>query len=521
MKTRRRANLLFTLLLIGYTLYGLTFIWQSSTVIEGKRYFLLFDDAMISMQYAKNLAAGHGAVWMVGTQPVEGYTNPLWVSYMALFHLLPIDHAVISVFIQLSGLLILLLNLIFVRRITDELTPESPLVGVLAAFLTATYFPLNIWAWLGLEPGILTLLLSVSVWLLIANLKRGAFSSLPYLILGLSTLIRLDAFVACSVVILVLALTDPEYRRRHLMVGLLSLVSFIGLQTLIRLAYYGDVLPNTYYLKVEGYPTLLRIGIGVYHFFNYVIGMNWLVWLLPFSVWLFRRDRIVVLLTALYAGQAAYSAYVGADMWETWGGANRFISVAMPLFFILMAVGLRYLYQAIFTALKGNVRRGRMLLNLASLVLIVLITVNLNSLNGEGVAQALLLKVTPHVDAITKLLRESLFLEKATKPTATLAVVQAGVISYFLDRPMYDTLGKGDRYIAHLPTHEDIGWLPGHMKWDYAYTFGQLKPDVIVQVWKHEEEAAPYLVDYQPFQFGERTMYFRKDSPNVNWDALQ
>ena len=33
---------------------------------------VLFEDAMISMRYARHLAAGHGLVWNIGEAPIEG-----------------------------------------------------------------------------------------------------------------------------------------------------------------------------------------------------------------------------------------------------------------------------------------------------------------------------------------------------------------------------------------------------------------------------------------------------------------
>jgi hypothetical protein len=39
---------------------------------------LLFDDAMISMRYARNFAEGYGLIWNPGQAPIEGYTNWLW-----------------------------------------------------------------------------------------------------------------------------------------------------------------------------------------------------------------------------------------------------------------------------------------------------------------------------------------------------------------------------------------------------------------------------------------------------------
>ena len=46
-----------------------------------------------------------------------------------------------------------------------------------------------------------------------------------------------------------------------------------------------------------------------------------------------------MLLAGLFLLQLAYSIHVGGDAWEWWGhGANRFVVVAMPLFFILASL---------------------------------------------------------------------------------------------------------------------------------------------------------------------------------------
>jgi hypothetical protein len=42
---------------------GTPSIYRTSFVVEGERYFSLFDDAMISRRYASHLAGGHGLVW--------------------------------------------------------------------------------------------------------------------------------------------------------------------------------------------------------------------------------------------------------------------------------------------------------------------------------------------------------------------------------------------------------------------------------------------------------------------------
>lgn len=73
----RTSTLLVALLAVAYIAWSTAFIRESSIVaVDGKRYFNLFDDAMISMHYAWNLSHGHGLVWNPGER-VEGYTNLL------------------------------------------------------------------------------------------------------------------------------------------------------------------------------------------------------------------------------------------------------------------------------------------------------------------------------------------------------------------------------------------------------------------------------------------------------------
>src|SRR5689334_13930344 len=76
----------FLLLLGLFTLYSALYIFRLSVVVDGVRYFMVADDQFVSMRYAENLARGMGLVWNAGGERVEGFTNPLWVAYMTLFH---------------------------------------------------------------------------------------------------------------------------------------------------------------------------------------------------------------------------------------------------------------------------------------------------------------------------------------------------------------------------------------------------------------------------------------------------
>ncbi|MCC7355143.1 MAG: hypothetical protein IT330_15470, partial [Anaerolineae bacterium] len=50
---------------------------------------------------------------------------------------------------------------------------------------------------------------------------------------------------------------------------------------------------------------------------------------------------------------------------------------------------------------------------------------------------------------------------------------------YFSERYGVDLLGKSDRHIAHLPV-TDEGAKAGHNKFDFAYSLGVLKPDLVI-----------------------------------------
>jgi hypothetical protein len=320
MTMRLLRNILFILLVVGYIYYGIQYIQKTAIVVNGQTYYILFDDAMISMRYAYNLAHGNGLVWNPG-EYVEGFTNPLWVGYMALFHLFPIPTQTISLYIQLSGLIFLALNLFFVRKVVEELTSDLFVMLAAVAF-TAFYGPLNIWGLLGMEVSILTLMMNIVVWL--ALRKSSRFHPWVYILLALSTLFRIDMAVPYLIIFAVLFVAQPQYRKQHLAWALGLFILFIGGQTLARYYYYGDLLPNTYYLKVVGWPVSLRLMRGLYALFWFTYYSNWAFILLPFTLLLFRRDWKISLLFMIMLGQIAYSVLIGGDAWEDHGGANQY-----------------------------------------------------------------------------------------------------------------------------------------------------------------------------------------------------
>ncbi|MFN8414534.1 MAG: hypothetical protein U0Z26_19300 [Anaerolineales bacterium] len=527
MNSKSVRNFLFGLLLAGYIYYIYRYIVATSFLIGNKTYYILFDDAMISMRYAYNLAHGLGLVWNFGER-VEGFTNPLWVGIMALIHLLPIGLNQTGLYVQILGGSFLTLNLFFVKKIVEYFTDDL-FVMLSTVALTAFYAPLNSFGLLGMEVSLLALMISAVVWFALKSDNK--FNIWVYILLAIATLVRFDMAVPYLVILTVLSITQKEERKQHLMWGLGLLILFLGGQTIARYLYYGDFLPNTYYLKVEGWNTTLKTLRGLYALVQFVYFSNWVLIFIPLSILFFRRDWKVLLLALLFCGQIAYSVYVGGDAWENHGGANRYIVITMPLFFILFSWSVVEVLKTAFHKLDNQLVLETTWRSVF-LIVFVFSILSLNALLGDwkSIERWNLSRKPDYVAGNERNLQISLALENVTKPGASIAVVGAGTIPYLLpDRYAIDILGKADPYIAHQTVHGPMSiadipnMRPGHMKWDYAYTFGKLKPDVIVSLWEGTTaEAEPYLKDYLYKSIGTGIkVYLRKDSPNINWELLQ
>ena len=382
--------------IVGFLLYASFFIYRTSFDVDGERYFSLFDDAMISMRYARNLAHGLGLVWNPGGARVEGYTDPLWVLFMSFIHSFDVADSKASLFVQIAAAAFLAANLFVVRRIALAVSDGSEAASLGAVLLTAFYLPLNNWALQGMEVSVLVFLMSLTLWWALRSMRNGHFSIGLYLLLGASTLVRPDMVVPFATIMLFLAVVDRGNRRRHLLWGSLVLLFFWAAQALFRLWYFGYPLPNTYYLKLEGYPLLLRITRGLYVLGQFIWNTNIALFALPFLLGL-GGDRRVLLLLWFLLVQMAYSVYVGGDAWEFWGGSNRYIAIAMPGFFVLLACGLLHVSRFIGQGLAaapgfGGIatRRWR------GAIFPVLIAVSLLSINAiygfSALLEAFLLK---------------------------------------------------------------------------------------------------------------------------------
>ncbi len=536
---------LLILILAAYTLYAAVFIVKTIFWVDGVPYSALFDDMMISMTYARNLAQGYGPVWNAGGERVEGFSNPLWVAFMAFIHLLPIAENWTSLAVQISGGIFFFASLLTLRRVAVQVSAGQGRVALLAVLLTAFYYPLSNWSLLGLEVSLLVWMVNLSMFLTLRTLESGRFSRSLYLLMGVATLVRVDAAVTYLTLWGLLVWFDRANRRRHLLEGGLFLLLFVGGQTLARKWYYGEWVPNTYILKVEGLPLWARVRRGLQVAWNFVRGFYPPLMLFPFTAFLFRRDRKTLLVALVFLAQVAYSIYVGGDAWEHRGGANRFVALGMPALFLLFSLAVWEWYDWIRKGLRKSghaiARWAERLMPLGLAGFVALSMLLWNRMPGNyGVVSSLLnpsegelrffflLDRSIYVPGNERYTRDGLIIRQITQPTAKVAVIAAGNICYFSHRYCIDMLGKSDAVIARggIQVPADADWRelrPGHIKFNYQYSIATLQPDVVVDIHHSTRDIAePYLKeDYIPATLNRHTIYFRKDSNKIDWVELE
>jgi hypothetical protein len=499
MKYRRQVA--FGLVVAAYAVYVFALFWRSSAVIDGERYFSLGDDAMISMRYARNFVHGHGLVWNVGERPVEGYTNPLWVLFMAALHALPLPASKTSGAVKILAMALLVANLFVTRRLAERIG-ASPAAAVGATLLTALHYPLTAWSLQGSEVALVVPLVGLALLTAIRGMAADRFSAIPYWMLGAGTLVRPDAAVLYVGLLAGMATIDRARRATHLTYGIGVLVLFAVLQTAFRLAYYGEWLPNTYYLKMTGYPTLWRIAWGIRDLAGFA-WHRWIVFALA-AIGVYWRPRYAAIVAAVAAAQFAYVAYIGpAD--------SRFTTVAMPLALVLAAVGADALTAAAAATGRLRIQAPHAVWSSVLLAAVAAWTLNPEMFRFRGFPESVL--------------DRDKALDDLTTAHARVAVAAAGTL-YFLDRDGVDVLGKNDYTLARAPVHRSFhrfgaGYVSGHMKWDYAYSIGALAPDVVAELWRYPEDADPYLKKYEPLRIGDETVYLLRGSPQIRWDRLR
>jgi hypothetical protein len=341
--------------------WAIFYIYHISGIgIDGKRYYSLFDDAMIMMRYAWNLVHGSGLVWNPG-ENIEGYTSLLMVLIMSPFNAAFADKRWAVLSIHLLGVITMVAISLASRFVFRQVSERIPyplrkwaepllLLGILF------YYPLMFFSLMGMETGILTLLLLCAVGFCLRALDHYSPNNVYAVafLLGLAFLTRPDSLIFALPILAVLFIEGLRKRNTdrnltHLAAAATLFVSIIGSQIIFRWAYYGTLVPNTYALKIEGFPLALRIKNGLAYLKPFATEFAPL-WALSIAGTVIAPSRKRVLIVSLFLAAVTYTVYSGGDAWRIW----RWIVPTVPLIMCialedisLVAVALGHLLEKI------------------------------------------------------------------------------------------------------------------------------------------------------------------------------
>lgn len=522
----RRALAVVLLLLLAW---GGVFIARTTFTYGDERYFVLVDDAMISMAYARNAVRGEGLVWTPGGEPVEGFTNPLWTALMVPANALPLADRHVSALVQVLGLLLMAATVWRVRALLRAHFPgaaASPAGWLPAAVLTAFYYPLAYWSVLGMETPLQALLAVLAVHLAYDVVFAGRDRHLAlFVVFALAYLVRMDMAILVVVVGGWVAV-HGGFRlraRRGWLAGAAVLAAAVGGYQLFRVLYYGEWLPNTYHLKMGEVPLSLRLPRGARQLGRFLSdhAATAIVFVAAVAAGLGRRSR-TLLPALLVLAYLAYSVWVGADAWEPPEHdirANRFVTFVLPLVFVVLGDLLNRLIGAWPPA------RRRAAATAATAALLV-------AANGlwpsaeEPDRWRTYLHAEPREEVgshalVLSRLRE---LQKLVAPGARVVTYWAGVPAFFADYRLIDAYGYNDPHLARQPVRDGTTWetyVPGHSKGDPMYLLS-LRPDAFFQFWdlqilpvarpRHHVRRHGYVLMAE--------FWLRRDSPYLEPGAL-
>ena len=227
------AVVLFCLAASLFLLAGASFIVGNNV---HSKFYGAEDDAFITYRYAENIARGRGFVFNPGER-VLGTTTPLYTLILAFFGLFWSNLPAVSFALNIGSIL---LSAWLVYLTLAEKTSSSMALWGAAAFL---HFPL-FYRVLGMETNLVILLIMAGFY----AFARGR-TALAFALAGLAVLTRMESVLAAAVLGLVLL------RRRDFRALVRGAASFLAVSLpwfVFSAAYFGRLLPNTFYAKTLG-----------------------------------------------------------------------------------------------------------------------------------------------------------------------------------------------------------------------------------------------------------------------------
>ena len=424
------------------------------TRIGGLRHWVLHDDFMIAQRYARNLAQGHGLVFNPGER-VEGFSDPLMVLTVCLpLEWLHIEGRKLGLFVwTVNGVLSSLIALGLVFGLRGRGRPR--VAGLIAAAVYVSLAHHGFFARAGMEVYFQALCLMVVV----ARLRDGGLAFyLALAALPVAHAIDLPFWGGAALV----RLWEERRRWRDETRALALAAAPMFGYFIFRLSYYGQIFPNTYYLKAG---EIMAPMHGIRYLLDGAAWIAPLLGLFALGCWKTRGQGALSLpaLGLVFGPYLLFVIKLGGDNFQWY----RFVFILVPALLELTVEALGSLESVPWAAV---------LLTGAGLQLVA---------NGWGYLRA-------HEDNLWLLAWDrgrvalGYGIKDNTEPGQTVALFGIGNAAYFGERYVIDMLGKTEPHIARRTPRR--GWRVGHQKDDPDYVMSR-RPDFVEMTYTAEELA--------------------------------
>ena len=479
-------NFLLSLFLTGIVSFGVFSLFDQP--LTG------IDDANIYFVYARNLAGGHGFVYNVGGERVEGFTSLLWTLICALaFRVSAAPELVlflINIMLLSFGIAAALtyLQRVFVAREANLQTRIFYSALFLILLLSSPRY--IVWNTITLmENGLWSTLLLLTT--LFAIKDHGASRTMNLGFIPLSVLLILTrpesnlwVVIFLGVLFLRLAATNNAVDAlRQLAPSILSFIFTLSLLTLFRIAYFGYPVPNTFYAKVApsfGY----NIQQGLAYLSKYIVsdpivlltviaivisGVNTLLHILSNRI---PKEGIAYL--PIIAGTGLLAPLItGGDHF----GSFRLYQNIYPIQLLCLLYFIdRHLPSFLDTTGHPNVSQAkqRLLQSVAILMLVLVVFVFQFSMWKSITSEIAIEFNVAEYGRKNGAFIQALFSPLQKLPS--LGVVTSGGIKYAYEGDVVDLMGLNNTIMAH--NRGDRRGIKNHAAFDIP-TFYQLQPDIV------------------------------------------
>jgi len=435
------------------------------------------DDAFISFVYAQSLVEGTGLTWF-GTH-VEGYTNFLWVLWIALGLKAGFEPIMWT---YVGGMISFAAAIYGIWRLSCFIF-KACIPAVFIVLMFVSNYSVSAYATGGLATMLQTALLCLSVLCLYQIRENKEIRSQTPVILSIllaaAILTRIDNGLPAAIITIfaLLHFYRSRVRWKHYACLIIPLALIVGGWLLWKLSYYGRILPNTYYAKIGS-----GIGFNKNGFVYLARFFDWyLIW--PFitigflSLLLNRQmpERRLRPILVILLAWCAYIVWVGGDFMEF-----RFMVPVIPFLFIFIG------YLVYYVVGKGKTVRAVVC---SAVCLAVLLTASLrHARTFKFVTDDRCLDSIPALATFYGTYPDEDWGKVGRKlgdqladTDAVLAVTGAGAIPFYSGLKSIDMWGLNDLNIPRIGNKPDKSYRrPGHQRHASEEYLRQQKVNLII-----------------------------------------